>query len=169
MTEQKQQKKDDYQKALASYAQAIKEFRKGSFDEAAKLFNGLIENFQGEREIADKCRTYLSLIQKSGKKESAVLKSVDDYLLQASQKINAANYPDAVSLLEKALQLKEKEGHVNYLLASAHCLMGESDIGLDFLKKAIQKDRSFSILARNEPDFEPFYEDKKFKLIIRLV
>ncbi len=168
MTELKT-KKDDYQKALAAYSQAMKEFRKGSFDEAAKLFNAVLENFSGEREIADKCRTYLSLVQKSRKKEPVSIKTIDDHLLQASLKMNMGEYPAAVALLEKALQLKEKEGHVYYLLASVHCLMGETDPALDFLKKAIQKDKAFSILARNDPDFESVADDKKFKLIIRLI
>jgi hypothetical protein len=47
--------------------------------------------------------------------------------------------------------------------------MGQADEALETLKKAIQKDRSFAILAQNEPDFEALWEDKKFKLITKLV
>lgn len=168
MTEQKQ-KKDDYQKALAAFSQAMKEFHKGSFDEAASLFTSFLENFKEERELTDRARMYLALAQKSRRKEPPAPKTIEELLLAAAQKLNSASYQDAVSLLEKAQQLGEKEGQVAYLLAIAYCLMGESDMGLDFLKKAIQKDKAFSIMARNEADFEPLYEDKKFKLITRMV
>jgi hypothetical protein len=46
--------------------------------------------------------------------------------------------------------------------------MGQTDDALDCLKKAIQKDRTVTVLAQNEPDFEPLWEDKKFKLIVTL-
>jgi hypothetical protein len=46
--------------------------------------------------------------------------------------------------------------------------MGQPEPALDYLKKAIQKDKLFSTLAQNEPDFEPLWDDKKFKLLTRL-
>ena len=83
-------------------------------------------------------------------------------------KINQGDHAGAVKVLEKALEYKEKEGQVNYLLADAHCLMGQHDAALDFLRKAVQKDKHFAVLAQNEVDFEPVWEDKKFKLITKL-
>jgi len=83
-------------------------------------------------------------------------------------KINQKDYEGAVKILEKALEFKENEGLVYYLLADAHSLMGQGDASLDLLKKAVQKDKSFSILAQNEPDFEALWDDKKFKLITKL-
>jgi len=47
--------------------------------------------------------------------------------------------------------------------------MGQADSALELLKKAVQKDKNFSVLAQNEPDFESLWEDKKFKLITKLV
>jgi hypothetical protein len=46
--------------------------------------------------------------------------------------------------------------------------MGEAETALDLLKKAVQKDKTYAVLAQNEPDFEPLWEDKKFKLITKL-
>ena len=53
-------------------------------------------------------------------------------------------------------------------MADANILMGQVDAALEFLKKAVQKDKNLSILAQNEPDFESLWEDKKFKLIAKL-
>lgn len=162
-------KKDEYQKALSAYGQAVKEFRKGDFEAAAKAFSAFVEEHKAEPELVDRAKSYLAIAKKKQKKETAGLKSVDDYLAQAVLKLNSGEHQQAVGLLEKALEFKEKEGRVNYLLAVVYCRLGETDIGLDFLKKAIQKDKEFSVLARNDADFEPLHEDKKFKLITRLL
>jgi hypothetical protein len=47
--------------------------------------------------------------------------------------------------------------------------MDQADPCLENLKKAIQADKFFRILAQNETDFEPLWEEKKFKLITRMI
>lgn len=161
-------KKDEYQKALAAFGLAAKEFHKGEFEKAAESFRSFIDKFPAEREIVDRARSYLAIVQKRPKKEAAAPKSFADHCRAGVAKINQRDYPGAIKLLEKALEFKENEGLVDYLMADAHVLMGEAETGLDLLKKAVQKDKSFAVLAQNEPDFEPLWEDKKFKLITKL-
>jgi tetratricopeptide (TPR) repeat protein len=162
-------KKDEYQKALAAYGLAVKEFHKGEFEKAAESFKGFIEKFPVDREIVDRAKVYLAISVKRPKKEPVTLKGFEDHSRSAVAKINQRDYAGAVKILEKTLDFKENEGLVHFLLADVHCLMGETDAALEFLKKAIQKDKNFSVLAQNEPDFEPLWEDKKFKLITKLV
>ena len=161
-------KKDEYQKALAAYGQAVKEFHKGEFEKAVESFKGFIEKFPAEKEIVDRSKAYLAIAQKKPRKESVSPKDFADHCRYGVVKINQGDFPGAVKLLEKALEFKEKEGLVFYLLADVHCLMGQTDACLDFLKKAIHKDKDLSVLAQNEPDFEPLWDDKKFKLIVKL-
>lgn len=161
-------KKDEYQKALAAYGQAVKEFHKGEFEKAAASFKDFIDKFPAEREIVDRAKSYLAIVQKKPRKESATLKSFEDHYRAGVMKINQRDLPGAIKVLEKALEFKENDGLVNFLLADAHCLMGESETALDLLKKAVQKDKTYAVLAQNEPDFEPLWEDKKFKLITKL-
>ena len=47
-------KKDEYQKALAAYGQAVKEFHKGEFDKAAESFKGFIEKFPADSVLTGK-------------------------------------------------------------------------------------------------------------------
>lgn len=161
-------KKDEYQKALAAFGLAVKEFQKGEFDKAAASFKDFIEKFPADKEVVDRARAYLAIAQKKPKKESLSLKGFEDHYRAGLARINQKDYAGAVKLLEKALEYKEKEGLVYYLLADAHGLMGRTDDALELLKKAVQKDKNFAILAQNEPDFEPLWEDKKFKLIVKL-
>jgi tetratricopeptide (TPR) repeat protein len=162
-------KKDEYQKALAAYGLAVKEFQKGEFEKASESLKSFIEKFPTDREIVDRAKVYLAIAMKRPKKEAVALKGFEDHYRYGVVKINQHDYAGAIKALEKALEFKENEGLVHYLLADVHCLMGEADAALDFLKKAIQKDKNFSVLAQNEPDFEPIWEDKKFKLITKLV
>jgi len=161
-------KKDEYQKALAAFGLAVKEFQKGEFEKAAASFKDFIEKFPADKEVVDRAKAYLAIAQKRPKKESLSLKGFEDHYRAGLARINQKDYAGAVKLLEKALEYKEQEGLVYYLLADAHGLMGQTDDALELLKKAVQKDKNFAILAQNEPDFEPLWEDKKFKLIIKL-
>lgn len=162
-------KKDEYQKALSAFGQAVKEFQKGEFEKASGSFKEFIEKFPADREIVDRAKAYLSIAQKRPKKESVSLKGFEDHYRHGVTLINQKDYAGAVKVLERSLEYKENEGLVYYLMADAHSLMGQGDSALELLKKAVQKDKNFSVLAQNEPDFEPLWEDKKFKLITKLV
>jgi hypothetical protein len=60
VTEQKQ-KKDEYQKALAVFGQAMKDFHKGEMEKAAVGLKSFIEKFPEERELVDRARIYIAI------------------------------------------------------------------------------------------------------------
>ncbi len=162
-------KKDEYQKALAAFSVAVKEFQKGDFEKAVASFQDFIEKYPADKEVVDRARAYLAIAKKRPKKDAVSLKGFEDHYRFGLAKINQKDYPGAIKVLEKALEYKEKEGLVYYLLADAHNLLGQTDESLELLKKAVQKDKNFAVLAQNEPDFEALWEDKKFKLLTKLV
>ena len=168
MTEQRT-KKDEYQKVLTAFGQAMKEFHRGDFEKATESLQGFIDKYPSEREVLDRARTYLSIARSRLRKETTSLKGFDDYCRWSVVLTNQRDFSGAVKFLEKALEFKKEEGLVYYMLADVHCLMGQPEACLEYLKKAIQKDKIYSTLAQNEPDFEPFWDDKKFKLLTRLV
>jgi Flp pilus assembly protein TadD len=161
-------KKDDYQKALSLYSQGIKDFRRRDLEKAVSSFESLIEKFPEEHELVDRARVYLTICQQSQKKESVDLKTVEDYLFYAQLKINQADYEGALKLLEKALEFKKEEARIYYLMAIACVQSNRPEESLEALKKAIQKDKSLAVLAQNETDFEPLWEDKRFKVLVKL-
>lgn len=161
-------KKNEYEKALSAYGDAMKEFHKGKTDKAQELLKVFLEKYPQERELVDRAQIYIKICQEKGKKDFLPLKTFDDYMNSSVYKINKGDYEGAVKLLEKALEMKEDEGKVYYLMAVVFCFLKENETSLDYLKKAIQKDKFYRILAQNEVDFQPLWEDKKFKLIIRM-
>ena len=161
-------RKDAYEKALAAYGEAMKEFHKGKFDRAQELLKAFTEKFDTEKELVDRAKVYLQAIKEKGKKETVSLKTADDYFYHGIFKINEGAHEEAIKLFEKALEMKGEEGKLYYMMADAYMLQGKTDDALEYLKKAFLKDKVFKILAQNETDFSAFWDDKKFKLIARL-
>jgi tetratricopeptide (TPR) repeat protein len=158
-------KKDVYEKALAAFAEAMKEFHKGRLEKAKELLEAFLEKHDTEKELVDRAKMYLQMTREKGKKETVSLKTIDDYVYHSIYKINSGGHEEALKFLEKALDMKEEEGRIYYLMADAHILMGKAEEAMECLKKAFQKDKVYRILAQNEIDFEPLWNDK-FKLMI---
>jgi len=161
-------KKDEYQKALTAFGHAMKEFHKGDLEKAAESLRAFIEKFPADRELVDRARIYLTLAERRPRREAVSLKNLEDHFQASVFKINQGDYEGALKTLEKALEFKDEEGRVYYLMADAYMMLNQPEASLEHLKKAVQKDKFFSILAQNEPDFEPLWEDKKFRLLMRL-
>lgn len=161
-------KKDDYQKALSLYSQGIKEYRHQDYEKAISFFENLMETYPDEHELVDRARVYLTICKRGFRKETISPRTLDDYLFYGQMKINQGDYDEAIRLLEKALEFRRDEGRVYYMMATAYVQSGRPDDCLEALKKAIQKDKSLAILSQNEPDFEPLWEDKRFKVLVKL-
>jgi tetratricopeptide (TPR) repeat protein len=161
-------RKDAYEKALAAYGEAMREFHKGKFDRAQELLKVFTEKFDTEKELVDRAKVYLRAIKEKGKKETVSLKTADDYFYYGIFKVNEGAHEEAIKIFEKALEMKGEEGKLYYMMADAYMLQGKTDDALEYLKRAFLKDKVFKILAQNETDFTPLWDDKKFKLIARL-
>jgi tetratricopeptide (TPR) repeat protein len=162
-------KKDEYEKALSAYSQAMKSFHKGDYKKADELLKAFLDKHGSERELIDRAQIYLNVCEARQSKEKIQLRTFDDFYQYGVFRTNHGDYEEALKLLGKAREMKPKEGKILYLMADVYCLRGENEQCLEHLKKAIQLDKYFSILARNEKDFESLWEDKKFKLITRMV
>lgn len=161
-------RKDDYQKSLSLYNQGIKDFRKGEYDKALASFREILEKYPEEYELVDRARVYITICERGTKKEAISPRNLEDYLFYAQMRINQSDYSGALKLLEKALEFKREEARVYYLMATTYVQAGQTEEGLEALKKALQKDKSLAVLAQNEPDFEPIWEDKRFKVLVKL-
>jgi tetratricopeptide (TPR) repeat protein len=161
-------KKDIYEKALSAYTQAVKTFRKGDCAKAKEYFEAIVENYPSEKEMVDRTKIYLAICENRQKKETVPLKTFDDYFLNAVYKLNQEEFAEAIKLLEKARAKEPKEAKAVYLMALAYCQMEDMEKCLERLKEAVHLDKFFGILARNELNFEPLWEDKKFKVITKM-
>lgn len=165
--EQKMSPKERYQKALDYYSKAMKEYRKGDFQKASELLREFIKNFSSEKELYNRAQLYLSICEEK-KKKKVTLKDFDDYYQHSVYKLNRGEYDEALNYADKALEKKPKEGKVYYLKALIFCSRGNKEQCIENLKKAVQLDKFFKVLAQNEVNFEPLKEEKKFNLITKV-
>jgi tetratricopeptide (TPR) repeat protein len=168
MKEKEKIKRDEYQKVLEAFSLAMKSFRKGEFDKAEEQLKEFLEKHTSETELIDRAKAYLAVCDSQLRKEKVQLKTFEDYLQHSIVKINRKDYEGALKLLEKAREMSPKDGKVPYLVADIYCRTGQTEMCLDHLKTAIQLDGFLKILAQNDTDFGPLWEDKKFKLITRM-
>jgi tetratricopeptide (TPR) repeat protein len=163
-------KKDEYQKALAAYTDAMKEFHKGRFDKASDHLRGVIEKHSAEREFVDRAKMYLSIcdVRLKETREVPVAKTFEDFCHFGVYQMNLGHYEEALKLLDKALKVKPEDSVAHYLTAGILARLNKPEEAIEALKKAIQLDKFYKILAQNEADFESLWDDKKFKLLTRL-
>lgn len=161
-------KKDNYEIALSAFNQAVNAFHKREFGRATELLKSFTAKFTSETELVDRAKMYLNICASEQIKEEPPLKTFDDYYQHSIFFLNQGNQDEALKLLEKAQEMKPKEGKILYLMADVYFLKGDTEKCLEHLRKAIQIDKFFSTLAQNESDFEPLWGDKKFKLITRM-
>jgi len=156
---------NDYQKALSSFNKAMKYFHKGDFDKAEQSLKDFIKSHSEEKELLDRAKLYLDIIQASGEQESISLKSFDDYYQYGVFRFNQGRYEEAIDLFKKANKKKAKQAKVYYAIANAYCLMDEKDKCIANLRKAMELDEFYGILAQNETDFDVYREDEEFNSI----
>jgi tetratricopeptide (TPR) repeat protein len=166
--EKEKKKIDNYEKAISSFGEAVKWFRKGNCEKAVELFNALIEKHASEKELVDRAHTYMEICQKVKNEKTIVLKTFDDFYENGVFLMNAGSFEEALKVFEKAVEQNPDHAKILFLMAAIYQSMGDTDQSLEFLKKSIQKDKYFKILALNDSDFESLREDKKFKIITKL-
>ncbi|MCP2519963.1 tetratricopeptide repeat protein [Candidatus Aminicenantes bacterium AC-335-K20] len=163
----KSEKLNDYQKALEIYSKAMSYFHKKEYLKAIELFKEIINKYSNEKEVVDRANLYLSICKNRIEGEKIELKTFDDYFYYGIYHLNLGNYEKAMELLKEAQKKDPKEGKVYYALADVSAQMGDNKLALDFLKKAIELDSFFKILAQNEVDFEPLKENKEFQELVK--
>ncbi len=166
----KEERRDEYQKALNAFGDAMKHFHQGKSDRAEEQLLAFLEKYPQERELADRARLYVKICQERiGKsKERISLKTEEDYFYYSVYRMNQGDHEGAAKLLEKARELAPKDARTFYLSADLACVMGQTEECLEYLKKAVHMDKLYAVLAQNEADFQPVWDDKKFKVIVKL-
>jgi tetratricopeptide (TPR) repeat protein len=168
VAEKEKKKVDNYENAVVSFAEAIKAFRKGNCEKAVESLKALIEKYASEKELVDRAKTYIKICQEGKNKESMPSKTFNDFYEHGIFKWNQGNYEEALQQFQKAIEKDPSQAKILYFMAAIYQSMGDTDQSLEFLKKSIQKDKYFKILAQNDSDFEALREDKKFMILTKL-
>jgi tetratricopeptide (TPR) repeat protein len=161
-------KKNDFEKALAAYNQAMKLFHQRDFAKSVERLNSFLENYSRERELVDRAKIYRDISQSRLKPEKIKLTTFEDYYQNGVYLLNMGRYDEALESLEKARAKKPSNAKLLYVIADAYCMSGDKDKCLEYLKQAVKLDSYFAILAQNESNFDPVKQDKRFAVITKM-
>jgi tetratricopeptide (TPR) repeat protein len=138
---------ESQEEILQLYTQALERLHESDWEEAATLFQKVVES-SDNRQIADRARQNLSVCQQ----RTAQDEGTDDPYLQAVYEKNRGNVDTALEICSR--QGKEAEERYAYLLASLKALRGETEEALSLLRTAIALEPKNRIHAYHDPDFD---------------
>ena len=147
--------------ARKDYDRGVAALQKRKLDEAERLFVGLIQKYPEERELVDRARVYLSVVERRKLDARPAATEPEDLYYVAVLAKNRGNVAEAIEHLKRAAR-KNGQGRVDFLLACCYAQNGQTDTALEHLRKAIEEDQSNRILARHDRDFDPVRETPGF-------
>lgn len=150
------------EQAIKDYDHALGLIRHKDYTAATEAFEKVLSTYPDEKEMADRCRIYLSICRRELADKTLPLKKVEDYYYQAVLESNRQRYDEALSHLDKALKMEPGDERILYATASTAALKGEREQALSMLKEAIQANPQNRIAAQHDPDFEPLRDDDAF-------
>ena len=151
--------------ARKDYDRGVVALQKKKLDEAERNFLDLIQKYPEERELVDRSRVYLAVIERQKRDARPVSTEPEDSYYVAVLERNRGNITEAIEHLKRAAR-KNGHGRVDFLLACCYAQSGEADTALAHLKRAIEEDRSNRVLARHDRDFDPLRETQGFQELL---
>jgi tetratricopeptide (TPR) repeat protein len=150
------------EQAVQAYLHALEQLRRKQYAEAIDGFKSILKAHPQEKEIGDRCRTYIRVCERDMDDKIVPLKRADDYYYRAVVESNRQRYDEALKLLDQALKLSPKDDRFMYVMASTRALKGDRESALSALKEAIDLNGVNRIQAQQDPDFDPLRDDDAF-------
>jgi len=150
------------EQAITDYDQALGLLRRKDYQAAADAFEKVIKTYPDEKEMADRCRIYLSVCERERSEKVLPLKKPEDYYYQGIVESNRQQYDEALKNLDKALKMSPKDDRFLYASAATQALKGDREQALSLLKEAIDTNPENRIHAQSDPDFEVLADDDAF-------
>ncbi len=153
------------------FAKGIKAFNQQSCKDAVVIFGRIVEKYKdseyyGVLEIQARSKVYKNICMSRANPAKISLESDEDYLYNGIFHLNAGRLENALERFEYLEKKSYSDPYLNYLLAVVYLKKEETDACLDYLKAAVDKDPFYKVIAHNEPDFDPLFEDENFTALI---
>lgn len=158
-------------KIAEEFTEAMQVFSKKDYEKAHDAFDGIIEHYKDSEyysvlEIQTRSKVYKNICHAQLNPVKSVLETTEDYLNEAVFNLNAGNLENARELLEQLEKKDTDMAYVNYLYSLVYLKMEDIPKMLEHMKKAVETDKFFKIVAHNEPDFDDMFDNEEFVSII---
>jgi len=155
------------------FTKGVAFFRKRECQQAFEIFNRTIEEYKDSQyysvlEIQSRSKFYKMLCQARLYPVKTDDWDDDDYLNDGIFHLNAGDLDKAQERFNYLEEKKFSHPNLGYLLSLVHLKKGDIETCLMYLKKAIKSDEFFKVVAYNEPDFEPMFDNDEFTGMVEM-
>ncbi|MEZ5316648.1 MAG: hypothetical protein R2752_04550 [Vicinamibacterales bacterium] len=155
--------------AVRAFDAAMRALQAHEYQQAAGLFEALIQGHATERALLDRARVYIDLCQRELRRARAdgleTPDSIEERLAAATAALNLGREDETERLANAVLRDDPDQELALYLLAAVEARRGRRDDALSRLAKAIQISPEVRAQARHDDDFEILREMEAFKLL----
>ena len=149
-----------FAQAVQNYEAALKALQEHKFDKAKALLDKIV--LTGPRELADRARIHLHTCNQQLSSSTTNFKTSEEHFDYAVSLMNAGQFDQARSHMEKILKQDAKADFAYYGLAVVDCLTGQVESSLKNLGEAIRLNPQNRFQARNDSDFQNMADDPRF-------
>jgi hypothetical protein len=156
---------------IADFTKAVEAFKKKTYPQAQALFDKIIEQNKDSRfdsvlKVKTSAMAYRNICEAQIKPVKIELTCDEDYLFDGMYFLNAGKLDKARERFHYLEQKQYPDPYLNYLLAIYYLKKRDTDSCLNQLRKAIQKDRSYQVIAHNDVDFDRLSEHEAFVSLV---
>jgi len=149
-----------FAQAVQNYEAGLKAMQEHKFEKAKSLLEKIIAG--GPRELADRARMHLNTCNQQLNEGSASFKTAEEHFDYAVSLMNAGQYDQSRTHMEKILKQNSRADFAYYGLAVVDCLTGQVESSLKNLVEAIRLNPQNRFQARNDSDFQNMADDPRF-------
>ena len=153
------------------FTKAVQLFNQKDYKKAIEAFDQIVEKYKDSEyysvlEIQTRSKVYRSISHSQLNPVRIKLSNDEDYLNEGIFNMNAGNIDRALELFHHLEKNKYNDPYLSYLLSIVYLKKEDTEMSLKYLKKCISKDDFFKVIAYNEPDFSPLFENENFLSMI---
>ena len=153
------------------FTEGVALFRKHECKQALEIFMRIDEDYKDSQyysvlEIQNRSKFYKILCDARLNPVKIKNRDDEDYLYDGIFHLNAGTLDEA---LERFKYLEEKQNdhpYLNYLMSLVYLKKEDLEKSSAYLRKSVEKDDFYKIIAHNEPDFFAVLDHEEFSSII---
>ena len=162
LSEAAKARRERSQRALQLYERGIEAMQRRDFAAADTTLREVVTGYPEEREFHERAHLYLRICERESAPPAPPPQSLEERTYAATLALNSGSLDEALRHLDAAAHEDPKNDHVQYMMAVARTLRGETDPAMAHLRRAIELNADNRLLAQQEPDFAVLHDDDAF-------
>jgi tetratricopeptide (TPR) repeat protein len=156
-----------------TFTRGIDLFRQRQYKEALAVFTEIVQEYEDSEyysilEIEGRSKVYKKICEAQLFPVKIELRDDEDYLFDGIYQLNTGNLDKA---LERFNYLKEKnyqDPYLIYLLSLVYLKKEDTETCFKYLKQAIDQEEYYKVIAYNEPDFDPLFDNQRYAALTEI-